>query len=190
MSISKFLLAASLISLNMAGANELKLRADKVVAPCRLGEIDLTHRSGQFYASSDGDTKEVLNHNVSKEIRCIDAAKLKVLMKSGYIAVDRSTNGDFKLQFNPRIKGGLGVGAAFGVLLGKGIFWVVGEAVGAAAGLVVGGAGSVVGTPIAGAIAGSVTKTAVSTGCKILFHTIGNKAAIGLGIFFGSITPI
>jgi hypothetical protein len=173
----KYLLLSTMCSLAIAGSNTIDIRPTKMLIPGSLDGLKLSHNQGQFRVSHDGEHKLVQNHNVDKEIRAVDAVKLKAMLKNGYIAVNQSTNGDYKLQYNGRLKGGLIIGAKIGAWIGKVGVYALGYGTISLISFATG--------PLAKGTFVTLTKF-----CAGPIESASNAAAVGLGIYMGATTPI
>lgn len=151
-----------------------KLSGPQVSAPARLGSIQVERTENGYLVNN----QEVQPQNLDKNLRSMNVPALKAALKNGYVQVNQSTNGDYKLSLNGRLKGGGFAGAAVGFWFGKlvthGIVQGFIVAVSAGAGLV--------GGPAAASWAwGTLEKT-----LWIPTEIASNKVGLGMGIIFGA----
>lgn len=176
----KYILLSTVCSLAVASNNQIDIGPTKLLVPGSLDGLKLSHSQGQFNVSHAGEHKLVHNYNVDKEIRGVDAAKLKALLNQGYIAVNQSTNGDYKLQYNGRLQGGGIWGATIGFWAGK----IATHAVVQAGILAVSGVATLVGGPVTGGWVLSTLESSLWVPTEIA----SNKVAIATGIAGGVVT--
>jgi hypothetical protein len=161
--MKRILLSAVLSFLCIASSDRLIIKSSKMYVPSRLGEIALTHQKGSFTVTQNGEDKAVQNYNMNKELRGIDVVKLKALMKRGYINVDQSCNGEYKLQYNARLRGGGGVLGYWAYCATKALCYGIGLAAAGGAVVATGGiAGAATGVLGAAATAGASTGAGIA----------------------------
>lgn len=151
--------------------------------------VSLYHGNGKFMVK-DEDYKPVQNAFVDKPIRNMDTIKLLNYLKHGYLVVNKLENGDYAVHVSGRMHGGGIIGAQIGFWIGKiGTYAVAGAgtaALATSAAVVTVGTGGTAGAIIgSGAVSGGVG--AVIAGVTAVEAT-SNSVAIGLAIFFGTIT--
>lgn len=84
-----------------------------------IEDVRLIHRDEEFYAVHGGRAHKVQSHNLSPNLRKISDRALALLLEGGYLAVDKSNEGDFVVNFNARqLGGGIG-GGTVGFYAGK-----------------------------------------------------------------------
>jgi hypothetical protein len=148
-----------------------KLAENKIYAPARLGTVSVEHTPYGFTVNN----KPVQPQHMDKELRTITAEKLTTALRNGYIQVDQSCNGEYKLEMQGRLQGGGFGGAAIGFWIGKvGVYAL--------------SYGTI---SLISACTGPLAKGTFVTLTKFCAGPIevaSNKAAIGLGITFGAAT--
>lgn len=92
-----------------------KLSKRQFYAPGRLGHVVVERTDSGFLVNN----QEVQPQNMDKQLRTLDPIALKAVLKNGYVMVDQSTNGEYKLSLNGRLKGGAIGGAVVGFWIGK-----------------------------------------------------------------------
>ena len=169
--LKKLLLTALLVTPVFSAS---KLSSDKIYAPARLDTVDVQHSPCGFMVNN----QPVQSQHMDKELRSITPSKLAVALRSGYIQVDQSLNGQYKLQYQPRLNGGGALGASIGFWFGKILTHAVVQ------GIIVLSAGgaTLVGGPQTGAwVWGTMEKT-----LWVPTEIASNKIGLGLGIAFGA----
>jgi hypothetical protein len=116
----KHLIIAVLTVSSVQGAQLLK--GKQVYTPGRLGDVRLTHD----YTGFKVNDQLVYPQNMDKALRSADAIKLKALLNNGYITVDQSADGQYKLSHHGRLNGGGVGGATAGAWIGR----FIGQAIG------------------------------------------------------------
>jgi hypothetical protein len=98
-----------------------------VRVPERLGELDVYHSSKGFYIRKDDKKKEIKRYNMDPMLRDITKKQLTGFLANGYLAVNKTEDGQYLLKAKQRLNGGGPIGAAIGVFLGKAAVSVVGH---------------------------------------------------------------
>lgn len=148
---------------NVHGAWLEEIKKPSVFIPIRLGDMKLYHSDKGFRVyDKNGNKSKIENVFLDPVIRNITRHELSMLLQTGYLVMDRNTNGDFSLKATVRT-----VGA--GPLFGKIMYWATksvcyGVLIAGAGAIVVFGGGGVSGTSnSSGPSAGEIADTGVQT---------------------------
>lgn len=86
--------------------------------PATLRRASILHKDNNFFVRDNTGTHEVSKANMDKPLRSMDKAKLGMLMKTGYVKVNKLGEGQYSLQSQNRLNGGGVLGAWFGAAAG------------------------------------------------------------------------
>lgn len=175
--VSRIILSLVLVASICSASNNdrLVIRKDKLFVPSSLSGSTVEHSEGRFHVSQDGEKRRVENNNMSRELRSINAHQVKSLLSGGYLKVDRSINGDYKLDYNARLKGGGILGAKIGFWAGKLFVHGLGH-------LVMFGVSSLTG------LAAPATMLALRATFLVPLEAASNVVGLGCGIAAGAAT--
>jgi len=160
----------------LIGMEMERVRPENIVAPKRLGTIDLRHDDNGLYVIKDGQAQPIERRQCDEVLRNIIALKkIKEFQDDeGYISVNERNN-KLALEAQGRIKGGGPGGATAGFLIGKGLTY----------GVCYGGIWLV--SLFAGPAAAPTALTAGKVATPFI-ELASNKVGIGLGILGGILT--
>ena len=86
--------------------------------PSALRRASILHSNKDFFVRDNDGVHEVSKAHMDKPLRTMDKAKLGVLMKNGYLKVNKLGDGQYSLQSQHRLQGGGVLGAWFGAAAG------------------------------------------------------------------------
>ncbi len=94
-----------------------KIDDQSLLAPSRLGKIELYHMNKEFLIKQNEHLVPVKNHRLDKELYGISSDVLKAyLMRGAYLQIKQSQEGKYGIKIQGRLKGG-------GPILGKAAYW-------------------------------------------------------------------
>lgn len=93
-----------------------------------IGPLKVHHEGDRFSVETpEGDIREVQPAFLSKELRGISTDKLAKMVTAGaHLGVKKSSDGNYSIDLNERLKGGGAFGAFVGCWIGKTVVYVVG----------------------------------------------------------------
>jgi hypothetical protein len=167
----------------IASVWQQEIKQPSVFIPVRLGNIKLYHSNKGFRVyDENGNKKKIESVFLDPVIRNVSRQELTNMLQTGYLVMNRTTNGDYSLKANVRT-----VGA--GPLFGKIMYWVTKSAcyavlaAGAGAIVIFGGAGAVAASTSNGSGAGSrspgeLADTALQTASQGGIAYVGLEATV------------
>lgn len=160
-----------------------RLTPEVIICPRDISDVTLFHSKDGFLASRDGckTVMPIQNYTVDSQLQGLSHEQLAERLQNARIKLSQSSNGQFRLELMPVLRGGLATGAWLGGAVG---FWgttLVFNGFYAAVGFV---ATAVTG-PIAGPAIALTVRTAMApaqlAATKVATMTLGLAGAVASG---------
>lgn len=151
-----------------------------VYAPSTVQSILRNHHG--FAIQDDFGIKQVKDHFVDKQLLNSSAATLKKMQECGYMKVSALSDGEYKLDYCARGRGGgpLSAGIAYWVVKIGLYSAITGAAVGSVA-LTAGAAGGAIATGVVGGTAATAAASSATAAAGLATCGVGGLAAAGAG---------
>ena len=99
-----------------------RLTPHVIICPRDISDVTLFHSNNGFLASRDGckTVMPISGYTVDPQLQGLSHEKLAALLQNARIKMSQSSNGEFRLELMPLLRGGLATGAWLGGAIG---FW-------------------------------------------------------------------
>ncbi len=160
-----------------------RLTPDVIVCPRDISDVTLFHAKDSFFASRDNckTVTQVNNYTVDEQLQGLSHEQLAALLQDSRIKLSQNSDGQFRLELMPLLRGGLATGAWLGGAVGfwgtqlvfNGFYAAVGFGATALTGPIIGGT-------IALTVRGALTPLQLAT-TKVMTITCGLAGAVASG---------